>query len=50
MYYGEYRIIRKDGTIRYIRDYGQLEETEGKEADYFQVFLLDETDELQNNG
>lgn len=50
MYYGEYRIIRKDGAVRYIRDYGQLEEKDGEKEAYFQVFLLDETDELQNNG
>lgn len=44
--YVEYRIIRKDGAVRQIKDYGHLEDGDGKGEDYFQVFLLDVTDEL----
>ena len=41
--YIHYRIIRKDGTVRFISDFGQLvENVDG--ASYFQVFLLDVTD------
>ncbi len=47
--YVEYRIIRKDGAVRYIKDYGHLEEGEGKGEDYFQVFLLDVTDSPEND-
>lgn len=50
MDYVEYRIIRKDGVIRYIKDYGHLEDGDGKGDDFFQVFLLDVTDELQNKS
>lgn len=50
MDYVEYRIIRKDGRIRYIKNYGHLEEGEGKGNDFFRVFLLDVTNELQNES
>ena len=41
--YIHYRIIRKDGTVGYISDFGQLiEDNDG--VPYFQVFLLDVTD------
>ena len=49
MDYVEYRIIRKDGAVRYLKDYGHLEEGEGKGADYFQVFLLDVTDDPESD-
>ncbi len=39
----EYRIIRKDGSIRYARDYGHLEGEKGNEV--FKVLLLDITEE-----
>ena len=39
----EYRIIRKDGSIRYARDYGHLEGEKGNEV--FKVLLLDTTEE-----
>jgi len=43
--YIKYRIIRKDGTIGFISDFGHLvENVEGGES-YFQVFLLDVTNE-----
>lgn len=42
----EYRIIRKDGEIRYIDDYGLLEEP-GTPNAHFQVFLLDVTEQMQ---
>ena len=41
----EYRIIRKDGSVRYVKDYGHLEEGRGEE--FFQVLLLDVTDEAE---
>ena len=44
MDYIKYRIIRKDGTIGYISDFGHLEE--GSDGDYFQVFLLDVTEQM----
>ncbi len=50
MYYVEYRIVRKDGVVRYIKNFGHLEEGEGKGEDYFQVFLLDVTDEPENDA
>ena len=49
MDYVEYRIIRKDGAVRYLKDYGHLEEGEGKGEDYFQVFLLDVTDDPESD-
>ena len=44
MDYIKYRIIRKDGTIGYISDFGHLEE--GSDGEYFQVFLLDVTEQI----
>ena len=44
MDYIKYRIIRKDGTIGYISDFGHLEE--GADGEYFQVFLLDVTEQM----
>ena len=44
MDYIKYRIIRKDGTIGYISDFGHLEE--GNDGEYFQVFLLDVTEQI----
>ena len=44
MDYIKYRILRKDGTIGYISDFGHLEE--GSDGEYFQVFLLDVTEQL----
>ena len=43
--YIKYRIIRKDGTIGYISDFGHLVENERGGEPYFQVFLLDVTGE-----
>ncbi|MBR5595808.1 MAG: EAL domain-containing protein [Lachnospiraceae bacterium] len=43
MDYIKYRIIRKDGSVRYINDFGHLEEGEEQ---YFQVFILDVTDQI----
>ena len=46
MDYIEYRIITKDGQIRYISDYGHLEEDTDTGEKYFYVFLLDVTDKI----
>ena len=43
MDYIKYRIIRKDGSIGYISDFGHLEDGNGNGEQYFQVFLLDVT-------
>ena len=39
--YIKYRIVRKDGTIGFISDFGHLVENTNDEESYFQVFLLD---------
>lgn len=46
MDYIKYRIIRKDGTVGYINDFGHLEDgpEEGKRS--FRVFLLDVTEQI----
>ncbi len=43
--YVEYRIIRKDGTIRWVEDYGHFMQTEAY-GDIFYVFVEDATDRL----
>lgn len=43
MDYTEYRIIRKDGTIRYLKDWGHLEDTEENNK-LFYVIIKDVTD------
>ena len=43
--YIKYRIVRKDGSIGFISDFGHLVETESGKEPYFQVFLLDVTSE-----
>ena len=47
MDYIEYRILRKDGQIRYISDYGHLEEDPETGEEYFYVFVLDVTDKIK---
>ena len=47
MDYIEYRILRKDGKVRYVYDYGHLEEKKEEGQDFFYVFLLDVTDRIQ---
>lgn len=47
MDYIEYRIITKDGQIRYISDYGHSEEDPDTGETYFYVFLLDVTDKIK---
>ena len=44
MDYIKYRFVRKDGSIGYISDFGHMEE--GANGRYFQVFLLDVTEQL----
>ena len=46
MDYIEYRIITQSGQIRYINDYGHLEENPDTGEAYFYVFLLDVTDRI----
>ncbi len=47
MDYVQYRIIRKDGEIRWVDDYGHLESTKwGEEHRLFYVFLRDITDTI----
>lgn len=45
--YVEYRIIQKDGTIRWIEDYGHFIHTETY-GDIFYVFIDDSTERLKN--
>ena len=45
--YVEYRIIQKDGTIRWIEDYGHFIHTE-QYGDIFYVFIDDSTERLKN--
>lgn len=45
--YVEYRIIQKDGTIRWIEDYGHFIHTEAY-GDIFYVFIDDSTERLKN--
>lgn len=44
MDYTEYRILRKDGAVRYVYDYGHLETDPETGKKHFYVFLLDATD------
>ena len=46
MDYIKYRIIRKDGTIGYICDFGHLEDCMENGEQFFQVFLLDVTEQV----
>ncbi len=46
MDYITYRIIRKDGSIRWIEDYGHLERVENGENNVFYVFIIDVTDTI----
>lgn len=46
MDYIKYRIVRKDGTIGYINDFGHLEEGNEEDASTFRVFLLDVTEQI----
>ena len=46
MDYIKYRILRKDGTVGYINDFGHLEDGLGEGNQYFQVFLLDVTEQI----
>ena len=45
MDYVEYRIIRKDGTVRWVEDYGHFAHTE-MYGDVYYVFIEDATDRL----
>lgn len=47
MDYIEYRIVTKDGQIRYMSDYGHLEKDSNTGEEYFYVFLLDVTDKIK---
>ena len=46
MDYIKYRIVRKDGTIGYVSDFGHLEEGQENGGQFFQVFLLDVTEQM----
>lgn len=46
MDYIKYRFIRKDGSIGYISDFGHLEDGGENGEQYFQVFLLDVTEQM----
>lgn len=46
MDYISYRIIRKDGSIRWIEDYGHLEYVGNGEKNVFYVFIMDVTDSI----
>ena len=46
MDYIKYRIIRKDGSVGYISDFGHLEDGGENGEQYFQVFLLDVTEQM----
>ena len=45
--YIKYRIVRKDGIVRFMSDFGHLVENADDGESYFQVFLLDVTGESQ---
>ena len=47
MDYIKYRFIRKDGSVGYISDFGHLEESYEGGEQYFQVFLLDISDQME---
>ena len=44
--YVEYRILRKDGSVRWVEDYGHFRKTE-KYGDVFYVFIEDATERMQ---
>ena len=44
--YVEYRIIRKDGQVRWIEDYGHFIHTD-RAGDFFYVFIADATEKLR---
>ncbi|MCM1268335.1 MAG: response regulator [Bacteroidales bacterium] len=44
--YVEYRIVRKDGTVRWVEDYGHFIRTEAY-GDLFYVFIEDATERIQ---
>lgn len=46
--YVEYRIIQKNGTVRWIEDYGHFVRTE-EYGDIFYVFINDSTERLKNH-
>ena len=47
MDYVQYRIIRRDGQVRWVDDYGHLENSKwGEEHRLFYVFLQDITDTI----
>ena len=46
MDYIKYRIFRKDGTVGYINDFGHLNDGGGESNPYFQVFLLDVSEQI----
>ena len=46
MDYIKYRILRKDGSVGYVNDFGHLEDGPGDGNQYFQVFLLDVTEQI----
>ena len=47
--YVEYRIIRKDGTVRWVDDYGHYTETEAYGGVYY-VFISDITEKKESNN
>ena len=44
--YVEYRIVRKDGTVRWVEDYGHFVQTQAY-GDLFYVFIEDATERIQ---
>lgn len=44
--YVEYRILRKDGSVRWVEDYGHFRKTENH-GDVFYVFIEDATERMQ---
>lgn len=46
MDYIKYRILRKDGTVGYINDFGHLEDGPEAGEQFFQVFILDVTEQI----
>lgn len=47
MDYIQYRIVRKDGTVRWVDDCGHLEDAQSdKDGSVFYVFLTDVTDTI----
>ena len=46
MDYAQYRIIRKDGEVRWVDDWGHLEEGSESDGKLFYVFIYDITDKI----